>query len=137
MSGTGSGETPGATAKLQDHDRKKTDPAAGASASAPPNPPPAMLEEDDEFEDFPVEGRSYTGRSNPPVGSCRTWAKGNSPDWPQEEAEGPSSTTQTAAGTGSTHLWEESWDDDEDGSEEFSKQLKYATFPPSSPAGAA
>ena len=55
-------------------------------------------------------------------------------DWPQEEAEGPASTTQTAAGTGTTHLWEESWDDDEDGSEEFSKQLKYAVSLSSSAA---
>lgn len=52
--------------------------------------PTAALEEDDEFEDFPVE------------------------DWPQEDAEVPG---------GNTHLWEESWDDD-DTSEDFSKQLK-------------
>lgn len=36
-------------------------------------------------------------------------------DWSQEEAEVPGNTT---------HLWEESWDDD-DTSEDFSKQLKY------------
>lgn len=44
-------------------------------------------------------------------------------DWPQEDAEalGP-------AGTNNDHLWEESWDDD-DSSEEFSKQLKYV-WPP-------
>lgn len=69
MSGSGSGETPGATAKLQDHSQKKVDPAAGASASAPPNPPPAMLEEDDEFEDFPVEGKS-SRTFNPLIGLC-------------------------------------------------------------------
>ncbi|KAI4269597.1 MAG: hypothetical protein Q9205_006182 [Flavoplaca limonia] len=55
--------------------------------------PAAALEEDDEFEDFPVE------------------------DWPAEEQEVP------GEGGGSTHLWEESWDDD-DTSEDFSKQLK-------------
>ncbi|EFE41356.1 hypothetical protein TRV_03922 [Trichophyton verrucosum HKI 0517] len=54
----------------------------------------APLEEDDEFEDFPVE------------------------DWPQEEAEAPS------GGSGNDHLWEESWDDD-DASEDFSKQLAW------------
>ncbi|KAL8995238.1 MAG: hypothetical protein Q9169_004974 [Polycauliona sp. 2 TL-2023] len=54
--------------------------------------PAAALEEDDEFEDFPVE------------------------DWPVEEQEVPGES-------GSTHLWEESWDDD-DTSEDFSKQLK-------------
>ncbi|GAB7350947.1 hypothetical protein MBLNU459_g1454t1 [Dothideomycetes sp. NU459] len=52
----------------------------------------AQLEEDDEFEDFPVE------------------------DWPAEEELG-------ASGAGTTHLWEESWDDD-DTSDEFSAQLK-------------
>ncbi|KAF2199920.1 hypothetical protein GQ43DRAFT_482034 [Delitschia confertaspora ATCC 74209] len=52
--------------------------------------PAAQLEEDDEFEDFPVE------------------------DWAEEETQLPG---------GNTHLWEESWDDD-DTSEEFSVQLK-------------
>ncbi|ESZ92554.1 hypothetical protein SBOR_7080 [Sclerotinia borealis F-4128] len=50
----------------------------------------AALEEDDEFEDFPVE------------------------NWSQEETEVPGDNT---------HLWEESWDDD-DTSEDFSAQLK-------------
>ncbi|KAG9240552.1 DSS1/SEM1 family-domain-containing protein [Calycina marina] len=52
--------------------------------------PAAALEEDDEFEDFPVES------------------------WTQEETDVPA---------GNTHLWEESWDDDET-SEDFSAQLK-------------
>ncbi|RAH42140.1 proteasome regulatory particle lid subunit SEM1 [Aspergillus brunneoviolaceus CBS 621.78] len=56
---------------------------------------PSVLEEDDEFEDFPVE------------------------DWPQDETE---QGTATANGT-DAHLWEESWDDD-DAAEDFSKQLK-------------
>ncbi|KAL1973645.1 hypothetical protein VTN31DRAFT_6280 [Thermomyces dupontii] len=54
---------------------------------------PAVLEEDDEFEDFPIE------------------------DWPQEETE------QGAGSTVNNHLWEESWDDDDE-NEDFSKQLK-------------
>lgn len=37
-------------------------------------------------------------------------------DWPQGETEVPGEG-------GNTHLWEESWDDD-DTSEDFSKQLK-------------
>ncbi|MCJ1252420.1 hypothetical protein MMC24_000226 [Lignoscripta atroalba] len=61
-----------------------------SDASKDQQKPAAALEEDDEFEDFPVE------------------------DWPQEDAEVPG---------GNTHLWEESWDDD-DTSEDFSKQLK-------------
>lgn len=45
-------------------------------------------------------------------------------DWPVEETE--------AANSGETtkHLWEESWDDD-DTSDDFSQQLKYAAPPPS------
>ena len=60
------------------------------STKEPANSAPALLEEDDEFEDFPVE------------------------DWNQEDTEVPG---------GTTHLWEESWDDDDEG-EEFSKQLR-------------
>jgi len=52
--------------------------------------PAAALEEDDEFEDFPVE------------------------NWTQEDTEVPGDNT---------HLWEESWDDD-DTSDDFSAQLK-------------
>lgn len=62
--------------------------------SKPLQPPQkgAQLEEDDEFEDFPVE------------------------DWAKEEEVG-------AQKAGGTHLWEESWDDDDVG-EDFSVQLK-------------
>ncbi|MCJ1418501.1 hypothetical protein MMC32_004849 [Xylographa parallela] len=63
----------------------------------------AALEEDDEFEDFPVEGELHSDA-----------ILGLNADWPQEDAEIPG---------GNTHLWEESWDDD-DTSEDFSKQLK-------------
>lgn len=70
-------------------------PKPAASSDKSPRPskdgkPAAALEEDDEFEDFPVE------------------------DWTQEETEVPGDNT---------HLWEESWDDD-DTSEDFSAQLK-------------
>ncbi|KAJ5151986.1 hypothetical protein N7492_010281 [Penicillium capsulatum] len=66
-----------------------------ADATEKPQQKPQVLEEDDEFEDFPVE------------------------DWPQEEAEQPSGS----ANGGDEHLWEESWDDNAE-AEEFSKQLK-------------
>ncbi|MCJ1459766.1 hypothetical protein MMC28_010145 [Mycoblastus sanguinarius] len=56
--------------------------------------PAAALEEDDEFEDFPLD------------------------DWPNEDSE-----VHPGSENGTTHLWEESWDDD-DTSEDFSKQLK-------------
>lgn len=39
-------------------------------------------------------------------------------DWGPEDSE---------AANGNGHLWEESWDDD-DTSEDFSKQLKYVAF---------
>lgn len=39
-------------------------------------------------------------------------------DWPAEDQEVPPGSEG-----GTTHLWEESWDDD-DTSEDFSKQLK-------------
>lgn len=77
------------TAKLQPTKSTSADPAA---VSKPAQANTALLEEDDEFEDFPVE------------------------DWTAEESEMP-------PGSGTTHLWEESWDDDDE-NEEFSKQLK-------------
>jgi 26 proteasome complex subunit DSS1 len=71
---------------------------AQAESTQPTQPKktPQVLEEDDEFEDFPVE------------------------DWPQEETE--QGQGSNANGT-NTHLWEESWDDDDE-NEDFSKQLK-------------
>ncbi|RMZ78912.1 hypothetical protein DV737_g3696, partial [Chaetothyriales sp. CBS 132003] len=77
-----------ATAKLPPTQSTDADAAKASKPVAAAGP--AILEEDDEFEDFPVE------------------------DWPQEEAEVPG---------GTTHLWEESWDDDDE-NEEFSKQLR-------------
>ncbi|KAL1842357.1 hypothetical protein VTJ49DRAFT_5525 [Mycothermus thermophilus] len=62
---------------------------------------PASLEEDDEFEDFPVEGLFSPFRH-----------------WDQEETE-----AGAGAGDATQHLWEESWDDD-DTSDDFSTQLK-------------
>jgi len=76
------------TAKLQPTQSNEPDPAQ--TANVPSGQGPSTLEEDDEFEDFPVE------------------------DWAQEDTEVPS---------GTTHLWEESWDDDDE-NEDFSKQLR-------------
>ncbi|KAI1825985.1 DSS1/SEM1 family-domain-containing protein [Xylaria intraflava] len=79
---------------------KPVDKSTAATEAKPEQTQPkstAALEEDDEFEDFPVE------------------------DWPAEETE---SAAQTASGDGTTkHLWEESWDDD-DTSDDFSAQLR-------------
>ncbi|KAH0566086.1 hypothetical protein GP486_000524 [Trichoglossum hirsutum] len=70
--------------------------------------PTATLEEDDEFEDFPLEGVQCLSDS------VFKWAD-KYLDWETEGAE--------VSGGGNAHLWEESWDDD-DSSEEFSAQLK-------------
>lgn len=81
--------------------------------------PAAALEEDDEFEDFPVEGTAILLLH---VHSCKQGlglTEGlRSIDWPAEDQEVPPGEG------GTTHLWEESWDDD-DTSEDFSKQLKW------------
>jgi len=86
MSSSGSSNVP--TAKMQPTPNSEADPSQTSKTAS--NQPPATLEEDDEFEDFPVE------------------------DWTQEDTEVPG---------GTTHLWEESWDDDDE-NEDFSKQLK-------------
>ncbi|OCT52336.1 putative 26S proteasome complex subunit sem-1 [Cladophialophora carrionii] len=78
------------TAKMQPTQTEKTEVDPAKASKTATTQPPAMLEEDDEFEDFPVE------------------------DWSQEDTEVPG---------GTTHLWEESWDDDDE-NEDFSKQLK-------------
>jgi len=82
----------------------------------------AALEEDDEFEDFPVEGLRQPLHHASPTYCCtlRPYLWLTPPtDWPVEETE--------AANSGETkHLWEESWDDD-DTSDDFSQQLKYVT----------
>jgi 26 proteasome complex subunit DSS1 len=87
-------------------------------ATEQPQPPqkPQVLEEDDEFEDFPVEGIDQI----PKCSSRPTELTLRYPDWPQEEAE---QTAGSTANGGSEHLWEESWDDD-DAAEDFSKQLQ-------------
>ncbi|KAH8693179.1 hypothetical protein BGW36DRAFT_430917 [Talaromyces proteolyticus] len=101
---------------------------------------PPVLEEDDEFEDFPVEGKKdptshelclvATQPQPEECGRCKPFGFNRHltsntfyclSDWPQEETEqGQGSTTTNGA---KTHLWEESWDDDDE-NEDFSKQLK-------------
>ncbi|KAK5137375.1 26S proteasome complex subunit [Meristemomyces frigidus] len=76
------------SAPLQKHKDANVSDSKDASQ---PQKPAAQLEEDDEFEDFPIE------------------------DWAKEEEVG--------AQANNTHLWEESWDDD-DTSDDFSVQLK-------------
>ena len=101
-------------------------PKPAASSDKSPRPskdgkPAAALEEDDEFEDFPVEGMPIFPNIVLKVllearGAERQVTNDRMmTDWTQEETEVPGDNT---------HLWEESWDDD-DTSEDFSAQLKY------------
>lgn len=99
------------TAKAQSN--QKPEPDAGEVSKTATAPAPALLEEDDEFEDFPVEGRLEKQRCS--YGILINQANTVSIDWPTEDTEVPG---------GTTHLWEESWDDDDE-NEDFSKQLKY------------
>ncbi|KAL4989708.1 DSS1/SEM1 family-domain-containing protein [Aspergillus falconensis] len=67
------------------------------ASQQPQQQKPTVLEEDDEFEDFPVD------------------------DWPENETE------QATANGNNVHLWEESWDDDdaaEDFSKQLREELK-------------
>lgn len=68
----------------------KTDDKTKPAEADKDKKPATQLEEDDEFEDFPIE------------------------DWTEEDTQIPG---------GTTHLWEESWDDD-DTNEDFAVQLK-------------
>ncbi|KAK3672486.1 26S proteasome complex subunit [Recurvomyces mirabilis] len=83
---SGAAQSTASTTKLQDNNQDQA-----KTQTAQPQKPAAQLEEDDEFEDFPVE------------------------DWAKEEEVGAQQTN--------THLWEESWDDD-DTNDDFSVQLK-------------
>lgn len=101
------------TSKLEPTKSKEADPA---QSSKPAKPVAALLEEDDEFEDFPVEGKRqwdpYKG------GWVEHWkykcSRYSVIDWTQEDATVPG---------GTTHLWEESWDDDDE-NDDFSKALR-------------
>ncbi|KAI7494226.1 hypothetical protein KC367_g8170 [Hortaea werneckii] len=86
MSGAAQGNT-----NFNKHKEATTQDAKDDSQPLQPQKPAAQLEEDDEFEDFPVE------------------------DWAKEDEVGQQA--------GNTHLWEESWDDD-DTSDDFAVQLK-------------
>ena len=124
MSGASKSQPP--TAKLQDPEKDKK--AGEPAGKEQQEKAPAILEEDDEFEDFPVEGTYRSYRYYHPASlqriserlylipffPCTLMLTLLVPDWGPEDAEVPG---------GNTHLWEESWDDD-DTSEDFSKQLK-------------
>ena len=72
--------------------------------------PVIPLEEDDEFEDFPVEGTSLFINDNIDIS-----------DW--TDAESQSQYTKAAGGETAT-LWAEEWEDETEETD-FSVQLKY------------
>lgn len=78
------------------------------SASNPPKTDLGLLEEDDEFEEFPVEGPKRSGRRRC---SIRIDFLSFS-DW-----------TATEEDQGDVHVWEDNWDDD-NVEDDFSKQLR-------------
>lgn len=113
--------------------------AQETSASKPITITSSALEEDDEFEDFPVDGACvqkivflyfpfiipffslallvcfHESRIN----KALTFLNYSLTDWQPEDSE-----AQTNNGPAQEHLWEESWDDD-DAADDFSNQLRY------------
>jgi 26 proteasome complex subunit DSS1 len=127
--------------KANDKDKKKDDETTAKDTVSKPAQP---LEEDDEFEDFPIEGTEpppSASRRRIPGGTAHTridlhgstdsrgqdidiygYEKGKGryadflyTDWQEEDTQLPG---------GNAHLWEESWDDD-DTNEEFAVQLRF------------
>ncbi|KAL6239810.1 hypothetical protein BDW75DRAFT_236069 [Aspergillus navahoensis] len=95
------------------------------ASQQPQQQKPTVLEEDDEFEDFPVDGKSSAALRpkafflfiQPPLSASDSGSAMSCANWPENETE------QATANGNNVHLWEESWDDD-DAAEDFSKQLK-------------
>ena len=110
MSGPAQSQSSVPTTKVTTDDSSQTPQVASQK-------PSAQLEEDDEFEDFPVEGEHVLRREYSTIcliAFCLS-------DWGDEE-------TDLAGGEASKHLWEESWDDD-DTSEDFAQMLRYMGIP--------
>ena len=113
MSGAAQGNT-----NFNKHKDATTQDAKDDSQPLQPQKPAAQLEEDDEFEDFPVEGRSEGDIQSEDDDLNTRWKTdlgGMTIDWAKEDEVGQQA--------GNTHLWEESWDDD-DTSDDFAVQLK-------------
>ena len=81
-----------------------------SSSTNAPKQDLSLLEDDDEFEEFPVEG-NRTDRD-----SCLRLGPPNlfqTSDWTEKEEN-----------HGDQHVWEENWDDD-NVEDDFSQQLRY------------
>ena len=93
-----------------------------------------VLEEDDEFEEFPVQGKhactlslrslSYASFHRSIFAGRRTF---NTADWDDSQTDLANLAGAGAAGSavGGDKLWEDNWDDDAI-EEEFSTQLRFA-----------
>jgi 26 proteasome complex subunit DSS1 len=83
-----------------------------------------VLEEDDEFEEFPVQGER---RLQVPCASLAEPAAFRSTDWDDSQTDLAhlGGVTPGAAKADGDKLWEDNWDDD-DIEEDFSVQLRYA-----------
>jgi 26 proteasome complex subunit DSS1 len=88
-----------------------------------PLPHLGVLEEDDEFEEFPVQGEPP--RCHARLGA--TFAKWLGLDWDDSQTDLAhlGGVAPGAAKSEGDKLWEDNWDDD-DIEEEFSAQLRYA-----------
>ncbi|KAH7131602.1 hypothetical protein B0J13DRAFT_107076 [Dactylonectria estremocensis] len=103
-----------------------TKPVEEKPAEQKPEQKPTALGEDDEFEDFPVDGTTSlsfpchhtTGPAQLSLVTAPPFHQANALhlDWPEDQ-------TEAAQGSDPKHLWEESWDDD-DTTDDFSAQLK-------------
>jgi len=82
-----------------------------------------VLEEDDEFEEFPVQGEY--ARSELPICVLRVLITSNTLDWDDSQTDLANLAGAGPAGSaaGGDKLWEDNWDDD-DIEEEFSTQLR-------------
>ena len=86
-----------------------------------------VLEEDDEFEEFPVQGRHLSAPNFRSVSyvSFITRCASNTLDWDDSQTDLANLASAGAAGSAARgdKLWEDNWDDD-DIEEEFSTQLR-------------
>ncbi len=80
-----------------------------------------VLEEDDEFEEFPVAGKSWCK-----LEATSTVASSTFTDWNDSETDLAhlGGAAPGAAKSGGDKLWEDNWDDD-DIEDEFSVQLRW------------
>ena len=83
--------------------------SSGSTGTKPTKTEQSLFEEDDEFEEFPVEGSSIAAWLVCIISNYHTFYK---PDWDEREED-----------SGDRQLWEDNWDDD-NVEDDFSCQLR-------------